>query len=333
LKPSKKQIKVLIVGFGPLGRQIYSDLKKKDNIEVVGVADISPEISGKDCGDLCGIGVKTGITVRANIDFEKKSADAAIITSVSDVKSIYSQIEKVANLGINIISTCEELTYPWINSPELSQKINSMAKNNSIFVLSTGVNPGFLMDFLPLVMTGVCKNIESIGIKRYQNAIHRRLPFQKKIGAWLAKDEFERKKNAGTLRHVGLLESIQMIAAGLGWRLDRVEEEILPVLADIDMEIGDRNVKKGTALGVRQLAKGYLAEKMVLSLDFKASVNEKETFDSIDIKGLQDISLKVKGGINGDVATCAIVVNALNLVGKVNPGLKTMIDIPVITCM
>jgi len=329
---NSSQIKVVQIGLGQLGQKVVKCIYERKEIRVVAAVDKSIDKVGKDLGEVCNIDKKIGIRVEKNISIKKEKPDIAIITTVSKIKDVVPQIEKLINYGVNVISSCEELTFPWRTFPELSKRIDESAKKNNVIVLATGVNPGFLMDFLPVVMTGICEDVEEIKIYRYQDASIRRIPFQKKVGVGLTIDEFEKRKIGGALRHVGLVESMHMIACALGWELDKTEDIISPVIAEKDFVTGNYNIKEGMILGAQQIGKGYIRNKQVLTLDFKASVGEKNSGDTIKIIGKPNINMNIDRGVNGDIATYAILVNAIKLINTTAPGFKTMLDIPVISC-
>jgi 2,4-diaminopentanoate dehydrogenase len=326
------QIKVIQIGLGPLGQKVVKCMHERKEISIVAAIDKSIDIIGKDLGEICGIGRKIGIKVEKDISIKDIRPDVAIITTISSIKDMVSQIEELVNYGVNVVSSCEELTFPWRTFPELSKRMDELAKKNKVAVMGTGVNPGFLMDFLPIVMTGICEYVEEIKIYRYQDASIRRIPFQKKVGVGLTIDEFEKRKKSGSLKHVGLTESMHMIAYGLGWKLDKVEDIISPVIAEKDYITTNYNIGAGMVLGVQQTGKGYIKNRQVLTLDFKASAGENNPGDTIKIKGKPDINMSINGGINGDIATYAILVNAVKSIKSVTPGLKTMLDMSVITC-
>jgi len=255
------QIKVVQIGLGPLGQKVLKCIYKRKGIRLVAAVDKAIDKIGKDLGEVCNIGKKIGIKVEEDIFIKKEKPDIAIITTVSKMKDIVPQIEELVNYGINVISSCEELTFPWRTFPELSKKLDESAKKNNVIVLGTGVNPGFLMDFLPVAVTGVCENVEEIKIYRYQDSSIRRVPFQKKIGVGLTIDEFEKRKKSGVLRHVGLTESMHMIAAALSWELDKTEDIISPVIAERDFVTASYSIKAGMVLGIRQIGKGYITNR------------------------------------------------------------------------
>ena len=107
------------------------------------------------------------------------------------------------------------------------------AKKAKVAVLGTGVNPGFAMDALPIALTAVCERVDRIQVSRVQDARMRRLPFQQKIGAGLTTEQFQKKVDEGVVRHVGMTESIAMIADALGWTLDRITDDVQPKLATV----------------------------------------------------------------------------------------------------
>ena len=274
-----------------------------------------------------------GIQIKKNLKdvLKRTNADIAVLTTSSSLEKIKPQVMELIGNGLNIVSTCEELTYPWLVNPVIAGEIDKAAKRKRVSVLSTGVNPGFLMDFLPSAMTAVCRDIKSITVERIQNAQFRRVPFQKKIGAGLTIKQFRQKLKEGTLRHVGLTESIHLIASKIGWKLEKTEDVIKPVIAENIVSIDSLKIKKGDVLGVMQIGKGFKNGDAVITLLFRAAIGEKNPQDRIVIDGIPKIDMKIKDGINGDIATCAITVNAIPAVIKAAPGLRTMADIETVS--
>ncbi len=328
-----KKIKIAQIGLGPLGQKIAQFIQERDSLEIVAAIDNDPQKQGRDFGDLCGIPGLNDINIQENISqcIGKTQIDVVVLTTVSDMERITPQIEEIVSHGIPVVSTCEELSFPWLTSPELSRQIDKAAKENNVAVLGTGVNPGFLMDCLPTCLTAVCQKVKTIKVSRIQNAKFRRIPFQKKIGAGLSLDSFEKKKQEGTLRHVGLTESMHMIAARMGWNLDKTEDILTPVIAEKEIITDAMTIKPGFAAGVQQIGRGYVGNEEKITLFFKASVGEPESMDRVKIEGSPNIVSEIPGGINGDVATCAITINAIKQILRAEPGLRTMTDVPVVS--
>ena len=324
----KKKIKVVQMGLGPIGNKATQYILDRKNLEIVGAVDADPEKVGQDVAVLAGV-APIGVTVTADVAqaVKGKSADVVLLTTSSDMSKIVEQLKVLLPHGVNVVSSCEELSFPWMTNPALSRQIDELAKQNNVSVLATGVNPGFLMDFLLIVMTGMCRSVKKITVERIQDATFRRVPFQKKIGAGLTQDEFQKKVKQGILRHVGLTESVQMIAARLGWALDKTSDEISPVIAKKVVKTRNGVIEAGIVLGVQQIGLGIVGGKEVITLFFRAAIGEEDSRDRIIIDGDPAIDTCVKGGVNGDIATCAVLVNALPVVINARPGLRTMADI------
>jgi len=290
---------------------------------------------GRDLGEVAGLDKKLGIIISndASAVLRETKPDIVLHATSSSLKVIYPQLEQIIKAGANIVSSAEELSYPYGKQPDLANAIDRLAKDNQVTVLGTGVNPGFLMDTWPLVMTAVCQDVKQIKAVRIQDASPRRIPFQKKIGAGKTIEEFNKLAEAGTLRHVGLIESVAMIAAGLGWELDDITETIEPVVAKTEVRTDFVTVKPGQAAGVKQIGYGWKDGKELITLDFQAYIGARESYDAVYIIGTPDMEVIIKGGTHGDVATAAVVVNSIKRVLEAPPGLLTMKDLPIVCAM
>jgi 4-hydroxy-tetrahydrodipicolinate reductase len=321
-------IKVVQMGLGPIGNKATQYLLERRNLEIVGAIDLDPAKAGKDVAALAGL-APIGVTVSSDMDrvLKGKKVDVVVLTTTSTMTGIMGQLTSLLPYGVNIVSSCEELSYPWVTQPDMAKQIDELAKKHQVSVLANGVNPGFLMDFLPLAMTGVCRTVRKITVERIQDATFRRIPFQKKIGAGCTQAQFQAKVKDKTLRHVGLTESLHMISARLGWKLDRTEDLISPILATHPVKMGQETIMAGQAVGVQQIGRGMVDGKEVITLFFRAAIGEPESRDRVIIDGEPSIDTCIKGGVNGDVATCAVLVNSIPTVVKARPGLRTMADI------
>ena len=321
-------LRVVQIGLGPLGQMLTPFLLERKSIQLIAAVDVDQNKIGKDLGDVGHLGHKLDILVTDNLDLALHQADCAIITTVSEFLRIAPLLQTVMAKKVHIVSTCEELSFPWKTHPELAAQIDREAKKNGVAVLGTGINPGFLMDFLPTAVTGVCRHVESILIERIQDASFRRLPFRQKIGAGLSVAEFQTLVEKKKIRHVGLTESMHMVASRLGWDLDKTEDIVEPIVAQDDIQGNGWAVAKGFATGVCQTGRGFVGNKQVLTLNFRAAVGQKDPQEHIHITGTPEFDVVIPGGINGDVATCSVVTNALSIITQVFAGLHTMVDIP-----
>ncbi|MEM3153703.1 MAG: hypothetical protein QXU45_05870 [Candidatus Bathyarchaeia archaeon] len=327
-----EEVKVILYGVGAVGSLIAKSLLEKKGVKIVGAIDIAKDKVGKDLGEVLGLNEKLGVTVSNDIDaiLSRIKPDIAIHATSSYLKDTHPQIVSIIKNGVNVISTCEELSYPYYSEPKIARELDELAKKYDVTVLGTGINPGFLMDTLIITLTAACQRIDKIEAVRIMNAATRRLPFQKKIGAGLTAEEFKQKIEKREITgHVGLEQSIAMIADALAWKLDEIRAEpIEPVIAKEPVESGFIKVDAGKVAGLKQTAKGIRKGKEVIVLDFQAYIGAKEEYDAITIIGVPTIKQKIQPCIHGDLGTVAIIINSIPKVLKAPAGLLTMKDLP-----
>jgi len=326
-----EKINVIVYGCGVMGRRVAQALSGKRSMDVVGAIDIEPELVGKDLGELFDHPQKTDVIIEkaSGSLFSGTQVQAVVLTTTSHLKTVFSQIEQCVEAGLNVISTCEELAYPWMRDPDLSQKIDDLARERGVTVTGTGINPGFLMDTLPLILTAPCLRVQSVKVTRMMDSSKRRLPFQLKIGTGLTQQEFQRKMEEKEITgHVGLLESIYMIASGLGWDLDEaVERPPSPVIDEKEIQTAVGVINPGDVIGLRSVAFGKIDGQEVVSLEFVANAGVDEEYDEILIEGEPNIHQRIIGGVHGDIGTVAMTINSIPRVVAAPPGLVLMKDL------
>jgi 4-hydroxy-tetrahydrodipicolinate reductase len=328
------KVRVVQYGCGPVGCAAVRYAAERPDLEIVGAIDVDENLVGKDLGEVAGI-EKLGVIISADaaVVLSQSGADVALHTVSSSLKVTRQQIETCAAAGVHVVSSCEEMSFPYRQDPQTAAKIDKLAKEGKITALSTGVNPGFLMDAWPIFMTGVCQQVKRVKVVRIQNASSRRGPFQKKIGAGRTPEEFAELVASGTLKHVGLPESLAMIASALGWELDDITESIEPVMATAPVKTDFADVQLGQAVGVRQVGRGFRNGEELITLEFEAAVGAPESYDAVYITGIPNLEVVVKGGVHGDVATAAMLVNSIPRVIQAPPGLVTMKDMSIVSAL
>lgn len=329
------EIKVMIYGIGAIGSRIAKLALKKKGIVVVGAVDLAEEKVGKDLGEVLGVG-KVGVTITDEAEelFSRIEADIVLHATRSYLREVYDQIMLCVESGFNLISTCEELAYPWIKHPQLASEIDGAAKISGVTVLGTGINPGYLMDTLPILLTGMCGEVKSIEVVRAIPVLRRRLPFQKKVGVGMKSEEFMEKLKSGEITgHVGFTESIAMIAAALGWKLDEIRElPPEPIIAEREIETPHFKIKPGEMLGHVAGAQGFMNGKPVITLKFIAHAGVEEGYNEYVIEGEPTIKVKTSE-VLGDWETAHVVINMIPRVLNARPGLLTMKDLPLPSAM
>lgn len=304
-------------------------LANKKGIEIIGGIDIDKQKIGKDVGQVIGIeplGVE--VTNNAAEFLSKAKPDIVYLTTVSNLKNLVPQLDHCLEAAVSVISTSEELVYPYAQHPELSIKIDEKAKDRGTAILGTGINPGFLFDTFIISMTNLCETVNRIKGLRIQDAAKRRLSLQRKIGAGLSKDEFETQiLNKGG--HVGFVESIRMITDSLNWKVENIVQEMEPIMAEKNVKSDYIEVESGKVAGIKQTARAYVDAEERIVLEIQFYIGAENPYDSITIEGSPPIEFRNKNGIDGDIATTALAVNMTSKVIEASPGLKTMLDFPV----
>ena len=323
-------VKVVHYGIGPIGAGLVKYVLQKEGVKIVGAVDIDKSKVGKDLGEVA-VGKRIGVKITDDAKglLRRTKPDVVLHSTGSYLHNVKSQLFQIMDSGADVISTCEELSYPFLKHPDIAKALDRRARKKGVSVLGTGVNPGFVMDTLAITATGVCQDVKKISAFRIQDASVRRLPFQKKIGAGLTVEEFKAKVAEGTIRHVGFAESIAMIAAAMGWKLDRIEESVEPKVAERPVASEHIKVEAGQAAGVDQNAWGIKNNEKVITLNLQAYLGCPDPKELIVIEGNPPIELTIKGGVHGDIATSAVVVNCIPRVINARPGLSTMKDLPV----
>ncbi|MHA2397641.1 MAG: NAD(P)H-dependent amine dehydrogenase family protein [Promethearchaeota archaeon] len=330
----KNRFEVIQVGLGPMGKIIAKLLINRRNLLLKGVVDIDPKFIDKRLSEILEVKMEDDIIIRQDLEslLAINKVDIVIIATSSSLKKVAPTISKAVDSGCNVISICEELSYPFEDDPILSQDLDDLAKSNEVTIVGTGINPGYLMDLLPIVITAPCQTVKSINVTRMMNSAKRRVPFQKKIGTGLTTEEFHSKiSNKEITGHVGLTQSIQMIVGALGIDYDEIIE--LPpkeIITEKELETSYGEIlPPGRVSGLQSEAFARKSGEDVIVLNFIAYAGDHEEYDSIQIDGTPKIYQKIIGGVHGDLGTSAMVANLIPKVIEARAGLLTMKDLPV----
>ena len=317
-------ITVAQYGIGPIGAEIARLLLTKPWVKLVAAVDIDPQKIGRDLGEVIGLGRTVGVAVTPELNVK---ADVVCHSTGSRLVEVANQLESLLGRGSHVVSTCEELSFPL--DAAIREDLQQVARANSVALLGTGVNPGFVMDKLPLTITSVCQEVKSVEIIRIQNASTRREPLQRKVGAGMTVDQFRDAVAAGRIKHMGLKESLIMVGSGLGVEFTSVSEETIePIVADREITTQYLRVAPGQVAGVHQTI--YGKGRIDVSLELRMYVGaEAVAADRVIVHGVPDVEMEIKGGVHGDRATAAMVVNCIPRIMQARHGVLTMDDIPV----
>ena len=323
-------IRVIQYGLGPIGSAVARHVVERAGLELVGGVDIDPSKVGQDVGEAIGLGRPLGFVVAGKLAQVEADADVVLHTTSSYFDQFRDQVIEILEAGLDIVSTAEELSFPWLAHPQEAAEIDAVARRVGKTVLGTGVNPGFIMDSLPLSLTAICQRVDRISVTRVINASTRRGPFQAKIGSGMTVEDFNARMAAGRMGHVGLPESVGMVFHTLGKKLTCYESGVEPVVAERLVKTEHFEVPPGRVTGLKQVARAYSDAGEFMTLTFIAALDAENEGDTIKIMGKPDLEVKLQG-TNGDIATVAIAVNAIRRVKQAAPGLVTMRDLPIVT--
>ena len=306
-------VKVVLCGLGAIGTEILKHLMERGH-EVVAVVDPDPAKVGKTVAELTGLPL--GVRVHQSVQqIQPEGAEVAVYSARSRVTDVAADIMALASLGLDVVTTSEEMAFPTHAGSAEAGTMDSLAKEKGVTLIGVGVNPGFVMDWVPSVVAVASKNPSRIHVVRSVDVSRRRQQLQYKTGVGLTRAKFEEWLAEGRLGHVGLVESAHLVALSLGEELKDISQGVYPVLGSEDY-----------VMGVRQFAEGR-AGRCQIRLDLEMTTTSAD-FDVVEVTGDPPIKVRFEKGVFGDSATVAVVVRTVERVGKARPGLITILDLP-----
>ncbi|MCS7264236.1 MAG: hypothetical protein NZ805_05325 [Armatimonadetes bacterium] len=305
--------KLMFVGLGTIGLLAAQIALQRKDVQVVSAVDIDTKKVGQDLGFLTGWG-RTHISVTSSIEeaLTNSKPDVAVLATSSRLSEVFPTLKQLVDLGVHVVSSTEELFFPWLFGGEEIWMLHELAKDRNVAVVGIGVNPGFVMDRLPAFLAQVCVNLRRVVVRRFVDLKTRRLQLQDKMGVGMTVSEYEEKFLEGKLGHVGLPQSLAFLAASLGMEISLLTERFEPVV--------DSN---GKVVGTEQVASGWEGEYERIRLELKMVLNEPNPRDEIEIDADPSLQLTIRGGIAGDDATAAILVNTASWVRHLPPGVQS----------
>lgn len=322
-------VPVVVMGLGFIGQEIARAAHASPEVRLVGAVDHSAQLIGRRLGELLG-DPSLSIPVHGELEQARGRHRGAVLLHAtgSRLPQVMQQLLSAIRAGFSVVSTCEELSFPFLKHPELAQQLEREARKAQVSVLGTGVNPGFVLDRLVATSGQVCGTVRHLSATRVVDARSRREALQRKIGAGLTEEAFMELADKDQIGHIGLTESAALCALGLGLECDDFEEEIAPLLAEEDVPGGAFPVRKGRVAGIAQTAVGLEGAQERVRLDLQIAIGAENPRDQIVIDADPSIEIVVKGGIAGDRATANVVVNAAPRLTSADPGLLTVLELP-----
>jgi hypothetical protein len=323
------KIKIAQFGLGPIGIEALKLAASKPWAEIVGGVDIDPRKIGRSLGEITGDASLAKAMIYGSFDELRAAAKPEVVlhTTVSRFRSAYAQLDALAQAGVSVVSSCEELLFPQLKEPQLANRLDEVARAWGSRIVGTGVNPGYVMDLLPVTLTGVSRNVERIEIDRVVDASKRRLPLQKKIGSGLQPDEFRQLFRESKMGHVGLVESLALVAHSLGWSIGEISETCEPVISKAPIKTEFLEVPRGVTCGIHHRAEASTKDGKALVLDLKMYLDAENPRDEVRVIGDPPVHAVLQGGIHGDRATVAALVNTAARIQQALAGVRLMTDL------
>ncbi|HVS03899.1 MAG TPA: dihydrodipicolinate reductase [Thermoanaerobaculia bacterium] len=323
-------LRVVTVGLGPIGATTTRIVLERRSLRLVAAVDSDPAKQGRDLAEVLELEAPTGVIVGGDLAeaLQRHEPDVLLLCTSSFFPEVRRDLLLAAAAGVDVVSSCEEMLLPDLSHPELAREIHEAAVAGGATLLGTGVNPGFVLDFLPVLATAVSREVVHVRGLRIVDAGTRRLPLQRKVGAGLSVDEFGERVAAGRLGHIGMRESVALVGRALGIELDEVTQTVEPVVADSDRSTRFLTIPAGSVAGIRNEGVGRQRGEVRVQLQLQMYVGAPEPRDEVFLLGRPNLHLRIDGGVAGDEATAAILVNSLRQVVAAPPGLKTVLDLP-----
>lgn len=327
-----RRVQVVQFGLGPIGQALAREVLAHPDLELAGAVDRSPGVAGRPLQEILGPEAHALPRVVPNLgDLPIPRPPRVVLHATgSRLPQVLPQIEEIVSTGYHCVSSCEELCYPYLHHPELGRRLDELAREHRVGLVGTGVNPGFILDLLPVILSTACRRVERVRAARIVDVAKRRQPLQRKVGLGLSLDAFRAKEAAEGMGHIGLGESAALVGAALGWSQGVVAENSEPVVAEHEMHIGDLVVAPGYVLGTRTRATLFLEDQERISLQVTIAAGVEVQEDRVQLEGDPPLQLIIPGGVPGDTATASILVSVARRIVTVAPGLHTVLTLPAV---
>jgi 2,4-diaminopentanoate dehydrogenase len=326
-----RTLKVAVAGLGPVGQALARLVLQTPGLKLVAAADPAPRHAGQDLGLLLGLPRRMGLKVEADPErwLRKTRADVAFVCTSSLLKDVRPLVQALVTRRTHVLTSCEELAFPVAAHAGAFRELDRLARAKKVVLLATGVNPGFAMDALALGLTGPCARVRRVSVTRVVDA-GGKLNVQRRVGAGLNLGQFRRALTEGTIRHVGLQQSAQMIATALGWKLERLDETVEPAIAPRDLDTEYLRIPAGAVAGLKQCVRGYRDSELAVSLDLQVYVGAESPRDHVLVDGEPPVDATIAGGLGSEASTAALLVNSLPRALAAGPGLLSVKDLPLV---
>jgi len=337
-----------------VGRAAIKGIIEHPDLELVGLVVHDADKSGRDAGDFCGLG-PVGVTATTDIEAALAlDADAVSYTASGETRPVEAIDDMVRCLlaGKNVVSTSVVLIYypPGVDKG-LKEQIDRLEKaciDGSASYFSSGIDPGFANDLLPLTISGFCSRVDSIRVQEISNYNTYYNPdvVLNLMGFSQPMDSSPMLMTPGAVTFYWS-PTVRMIADGLGVTLDRIEESHYRCAAPERIETASGPIEKGTIAGIRFQIKGIVGGEERITIEHITRMRDDIAPEWPQPSGNGGYRIIVKGNPNytvdldvlgedgehvtgGVVGTAMRTINAIPAVVDAPPGLLSTPDLPLI---
>lgn len=339
-----KKIRVIQYGLGAMGLGMVSMMLEKEDLEVVAAISASGRNVGLDLGEVLGLDRKVGLTISGQAEevFKSVEADVVMHATCSTLDVVLEQVAPALKTGKNVITIAEEAVYPVQNNIEIAKQLDELAKANNVSIVGTGINPGFMFDFLPISITGVMRNVSKVRTRRVVNFAKYGLSVWEHIGVGKDLADFEKGvKDGNIVLHVGLHETVALTAKGLNWELTNYNETKEPLISKSKRKTEFGEILPGQTCGFRQVGTGWRNDDIVVVQEIVGIINPNKDEDGLEVgteiwvEGFPSSYISIGDDIaeQGGVGTFAHAVNTIPQIIESKPGYVTVLDLPPAACL
>jgi 4-hydroxy-tetrahydrodipicolinate reductase len=338
-----QEIKVIVVGIGEMGGQAVKMILEKRKLKLVGAIGHRKGV-GEDLGKMIGLDRDLGIIISADAEKIYKTIEADIVLhfAASTLQDAYYQIKGALETGKNVITIAEEASFPWLTGKQIADEIDKIAKEKRVTFVGTGINPGFIFDYLPIVMTSALKEVNKIHIQRVTDFAKYGTTVWKHLGVGRTLESFKEGLAYGDIMlHVGLEQTVNILAKALGWDLDDFQETREGIISKSQRIAKYGTINPGTICGFKQIGKGFSNGKENITQEIMGIIMPNQEEDGVEvgtsimIDGVPSAKIVIGGELaaEGGYGTVARAVNSIPQVIAAPPGILTVDQLPPSPCL
>jgi len=329
-----KDIKIIIYGVGAMGSQMVRLLQTKPHVRVVGAIDWDKKKIGRDLGELIGLGRNLGVEVSYPPQkvLGRIKADLVLQATTAFLDEAYDQIRCVLAQRMNVVTICQELFFPLGKNMVRAARLDRKAREMGVRLTAVGINPGFIMDVVPILCSTPCWRVDSLFVRRVVDFSPYGPDEMRHIGANLTSREFLRGAAQGAIGHIGLLETAAMVAHCLGLGIDELRQTKEPLVTRKERQTPYIKISPGRVCGFKQNVAGLRKGEEIMELQMVGIVSPDAQEDGVElgdyakINGVPCVDIEIRKEIaqRGGEGTAGVAVNIIPRLLSAPPGFHTM---------